>query len=75
MCGVRRSIRLAIQLLRHCLDLALRSQAVVKGHQPGSLLLVCIPEGYCIVLTRVDIRRLVGQSSWDLCNNGDWRDL
>jgi len=75
MCGVRRSIRLAIRLLRCCLGLALRSRAVMKGRQPGLLLLVCIPEECCIALARVDIQQLMGQFSWDLCNNGDWRDL
>jgi len=75
MCDVRRSIRLAIRLLRRCLGLALHSRVVVKGRQLGLLLLVCIPGGCCIALTQVGIWRLVGQFSWDLYNNRDWRDL
>ena len=75
MYGVCRSTCLAIWALHRCLGLALYSWVIVKGHQLGLSLLVCIPGGYCTVLIWVDILLPAGQSSGDPCSNGGWHDL
>ena len=50
MCGVRRSIHLAIQELLHYLGLGLRSLVVRRGHLLGLSLLVYILGEYCTAL-------------------------